>query len=92
MASTEASPGGAARNYIYFFGDGAADGCIEMRSTLGGKGAGLAQMARAGLPVPPEMPKRPRDFRTSRASPAKAWSAAPCTCHPAWTTAPTSAS
>ena len=39
--------------YVYFFGDGKADGNRTMRDTLGGKGAGLAEMTNAGLPVPP---------------------------------------
>ena len=39
--------------YVYFFGDGKADGNRRMRDTLGGKGAGLAEMTNAGLPVPP---------------------------------------
>ena len=39
--------------YVYFFGNGKADGNRSMRDTLGGKGAGLAEMSRAGLPVPP---------------------------------------
>ncbi len=41
----------AARNgkLIYAFSEGDA----SMRSTLGGKGAGLAEMTNAGLPVPP---------------------------------------
>jgi pyruvate,orthophosphate dikinase len=38
--------------YIYFFGAGKADGTGEMRDLLGGKGAGLAEMTRIGLPVP----------------------------------------
>ena len=38
---------------VYFFGDGKADGERGMRDTLGGKGAGLAEMTKAGLPVPP---------------------------------------
>ena len=38
---------------VYFFGDGKADGERGMRDTLGGKGAGLAEMTNAGLPVPP---------------------------------------
>ncbi len=37
----------------YFFGGGEADGDGAMRVLLGGKGAGLAEMTRAGLPVPP---------------------------------------
>ncbi len=39
--------------YVYSFGGGTADGDGTMRETLGGKGAGLAEMSRAGLPVPP---------------------------------------
>ena len=38
--------------YIYFFGAGKADGDGDMRDLLGGKGAGLAEMTRIGLPVP----------------------------------------
>ncbi len=37
---------------VYFFGAGKADGTGEMRDLLGGKGAGLAEMTRIGLPVP----------------------------------------
>jgi len=39
--------------YVYFFGGGKADGHGEMKDVLGGKGAGLAEMTNAGLPVPP---------------------------------------
>ena len=39
--------------YVYFFGGGSAEGNGEMKSVLGGKGAGLAEMTNAGLPVPP---------------------------------------
>src|SRR5262249_26219647 len=39
--------------YIYFFADGRADGNGAMKDELGGKGAGLAEMTNAGLPVPP---------------------------------------
>jgi pyruvate,orthophosphate dikinase len=39
--------------YVYFFGGGAADGNGRMKDVLGGKGAGLAEMTSAGLPVPP---------------------------------------
>jgi pyruvate,orthophosphate dikinase len=39
--------------YVYFFGDGHADGNGKMKDVLGGKGAGLAEMTNAGLPVPP---------------------------------------
>jgi len=41
------------RKHVYFFGRGKADGNRHMRDTLGGKGAGLAEMTNAGLPVPP---------------------------------------
>ncbi len=39
--------------YVYFFGDGRAEGHGKMKDELGGKGAGLAEMTNAGLPVPP---------------------------------------
>src|SRR5262245_59009838 len=39
--------------YVYSFGGGTADGTGTMKDTLGGKGAGLAEMSRAGVPVPP---------------------------------------
>src|SRR5581483_967999 len=41
------------KKYVYSFGGGAADGDGKMKDTLGGKGAGLAEMSRANLPVPP---------------------------------------
>jgi len=43
----------SAAKYVYFFGGGKADGDGKMKDTLGGKGAGLAEMTNAGLPVPP---------------------------------------
>jgi pyruvate,orthophosphate dikinase len=39
--------------YVYSFGNGTADGDGKMKDVLGGKGAGLAEMCRAKLPVPP---------------------------------------
>src|SRR6202162_4347735 len=39
--------------YVYYFGDGHAEGTGNMKSLLGGKGANLAEMTRIGLPVPP---------------------------------------
>src|SRR6201985_3073855 len=39
--------------WVYGFGDGRAEGTAAMRDLLGGKGAGLAEMANLGLPVPP---------------------------------------
>ena len=41
------------KKYVYFFGNGKADGDRRMKDLLGGKGAGLAEMTNAGLPVPP---------------------------------------
>ncbi len=38
--------------YVYFFGAGKAEGNGTMKEILGGKGAGLAEMTRIGLPVP----------------------------------------
>jgi pyruvate, orthophosphate dikinase len=42
-----------ATKFVYFFGGGKADGNGKMKDELGGKGAGLAEMTNAGLPVPP---------------------------------------
>ncbi|PYR23673.1 MAG: pyruvate, phosphate dikinase, partial [Acidobacteria bacterium] len=41
------------KQYVYFFANGKADGNRNMKDVLGGKGAGLAEMTNAGLPVPP---------------------------------------
>jgi pyruvate,orthophosphate dikinase len=41
-----------AAKYVYFFGDGKAEGTAEMKALLGGKGANLAEMTNLGLPVP----------------------------------------
>lgn len=38
--------------YVYFFGDGKAEGTGSMKNLLGGKGANLAEMTSIGLPVP----------------------------------------
>src|SRR6202163_3322654 len=43
----------SAIQYVYSFGGGKADGNGKMKDDLGGKGAGLAEMTNAGLPVPP---------------------------------------
>src|SRR6201987_746208 len=43
----------ATTKYVHFFGGGKADGNGKMKDVLGGKGAGLAEMTNAGLPVPP---------------------------------------
>jgi pyruvate,orthophosphate dikinase len=50
IATNETKP---AAQYVYFFGGGKADGNGKMKDELGGKGAGLAEMTNAGLPVPP---------------------------------------
>jgi len=42
-----------AGKYVYFFGEGKAEGSGEMKNLLGGKGANLAEMTAIGLPVPP---------------------------------------
>src|SRR5438034_5189644 len=42
-----------APRYVYYFGDGHADGRGTMKALLGGKGANLHEMTRIGLPVPP---------------------------------------
>ena len=41
------------KKYVYMFGGGTADGDGTMKDTLGGKGANLAEMCSAGVPVPP---------------------------------------
>jgi len=46
-------PGRAGAKWVYLFVDGKAQGSAKMRELLGGKGAGLAEMTNAGLPVPP---------------------------------------
>ncbi|HET7804439.1 MAG TPA: pyruvate, phosphate dikinase [Pseudolabrys sp.] len=45
--------GPASGKWVYSFGNGCAEGKASMRNLLGGKGAGLAEMANLGLPVPP---------------------------------------
>ena len=42
-----------AKKYVYFFGNGKAEGNGTQKDLLGGKGAGLAGMSSAGVPVPP---------------------------------------
>lgn len=41
------------KKFVYFFGEGKAEGHGQMKDLLGGKGAGLAEMTNAGIPVPP---------------------------------------
>jgi len=42
----------ASKKYVYFFGDGKADGAADMKDLLGGKGANIAEMTNLGIPVP----------------------------------------
>lgn len=51
MSTPQTKP--EAMKYVYFFGGGSAEGHGAMKDVLGGKGAGLAEMTNAGLPVPP---------------------------------------
>ncbi|HEX3108202.1 MAG TPA: PEP/pyruvate-binding domain-containing protein, partial [Thermoanaerobaculia bacterium] len=39
--------------FVYYFGEGHAEGNAKMKEILGGKGAGLAEMTNIGVPVPP---------------------------------------
>ncbi len=41
------------KKYVYFFGNGKAEGTRDQRTLLGGKGANLAEMTNLGVPVPP---------------------------------------
>ena len=52
-AGANRSRRGAPAKYVYYFGDGKADGGGKMKALLGGKGANLAEMTRINLPVPP---------------------------------------
>jgi pyruvate,orthophosphate dikinase len=53
MARKSATAKAAKGKWVYAFGGGKAEGRASMRNLLGGKGAGLAEMAQLGLPVPP---------------------------------------
>ena len=52
-AGNKTAGAGKKQQWVYAFGGGKAAGRGDMRNLLGGKGAGLAEMARLGLPVPP---------------------------------------
>ncbi len=52
-AKPKAAAHAAKGKWVYAFGGGRAEGKPNMRNLLGGKGAGLAEMANLGLPVPP---------------------------------------
>ncbi len=43
----------SSKKFVYFFGNGKADGSTKMKYLLGGKGADLAEMTNLGIPVPP---------------------------------------
>src|ERR1035437_5294991 len=49
----ERGGGTMAQKFVYFFGNGQAEGRADMKNLLGGKGANLAEMTSIGLPVPP---------------------------------------
>ena len=51
--ATKVAPKAKAQRWVYLFVGGKAEGNAKMRALLGGKGAGLAEMTNAGLPVPP---------------------------------------
>jgi pyruvate, orthophosphate dikinase len=53
LRKPKAAAGLTKGKWVYGFGDGRAEGKASMRDLLGGKGAGLAEMANLGLPVPP---------------------------------------
>jgi pyruvate, orthophosphate dikinase len=68
----------SAEKSIYFFADGKADGNGQMKDLLGGKGAGLAEMTNAKLPVPPGFTITTREcnayFENGRKLPEGLWS------------------
>ena len=49
----KANASGKKGKHVYLFGKSKTDGNGSMKPLLGGKGAGLAEMCRIGLPVPP---------------------------------------
>ena len=53
LPEADVQEGNQSTKYVFFFGGGKADGNGKMKDELGGKGAGLAEMTNAGLPVPP---------------------------------------
>jgi hypothetical protein len=66
------------KKYVYAFGGGKADGDGKMKDVLGGKGAGLAEMSRAGVPVPPGF-----TFTRKSAAPTDSrWNPASARCGP----------
>ena len=67
----------ARRKWVYRFSGGKAEGSAKMRELLGGKGAGLAEMTNAGLPVPPGFTITTQAcnayFAAGRKLPAQVW-------------------
>jgi pyruvate,orthophosphate dikinase len=53
MAKKKSAKRATSKKFVYFFGNGKADGNRHMKDLLGGKGSGLAEMTNADLPVPP---------------------------------------
>ncbi len=52
MAMAKKATRTSGKKYVYFFGDGKAEGKADMKNLLGGKGANLAEMSGIGIPVP----------------------------------------
>jgi pyruvate,orthophosphate dikinase len=52
MAKAKKATRTSGKKYVYFFGDGKAEGKVDMKNLLGGKGANLAEMSGIGIPVP----------------------------------------
>src|ERR1035438_3514949 len=68
-----ATPTVSAVKYVFSFGGGKAEGNGKMKDTLGGKGAGLAEMTNVGLPVPAGFTIQTeacREFMRGKVSPA----------------------
>ena len=55
-----------AEKWVYFFGNGKAEGNARMKEILGGKGANLAEMTNLGIPVPPGFTIATKAMRKSR--------------------------
>src|SRR6266404_4200571 len=53
VAASRGNPMETPRKFIYFFGDGQAEGGSDIQHLVGGKGASLADMTKASLNVPP---------------------------------------
>src|SRR5256885_9343266 len=53
LRSEKTPPAMPPTKYVYYFGEGHAEGNAKMKDVLGGKGAGLAEMTNIGVPVPP---------------------------------------